>query len=727
MRLKFYPQYNQMDCGPTCLKMVTKYYKKTFSLNYLRKLCHITKEGVSLLGTSNAAKTIGFNSFVAKLTLEKLKENAILPCILHWNENHFVVLYKLKQHLFTKDWVYYIADPGHGKTKLTEEQFKKHFLGKKKQGVAMFLEPTEAFYNHKEPQTEKEVLPILQYLNPYKKELFQLFIGLLGGSFITLLFPFLTQALIDKGVYAKDLNIVYIILLAQLVLYVSSSFTQVIQNWIMLYIGSRINLTILSNFLKKLMQLPIHFFDTKLMGDFTQRIEDHERIEHFLTSQSLFTLFSLFNFSVFLFILGYYNINILLIYIILTLLAVGWIYVFLRRRKILDYEKFQRRSENQDSIFELIGGMQEIKLNNFSQYKREEWEDIQIKLFKVNSKILKLDQYQIVGFNLINNVKNILVTFVAVQQVIVGNLTLGMLLSISYIIGQMNSPINQLISFFRSLQDARISLDRLNDVQQQDNEEKIEQITFSESHKSSIEIKNLSFQYEGPNSPFVLKELNFMIPYGQTTAIVGASGSGKTTLMKLLLQFYQVQQGIILIGNENLQNFSPKSWRSYCGSVMQDGFIFSDTIERNIATGEEKIDYKKLSKAIEIANIQDFVTSLPLGLKTKIGASGVGLSGGQKQRFLIARAVYKNPDYIFFDEATSALDADNERIITNNLKDYLKGKTTVVIAHRLSTVKNADQIIVLNKGKMVEIGNHQSLTEKRGEYYHLVKNQLELG
>lgn len=716
-----------MDCGPTCLKMVAKYYKKNFSLNYLRKLCHITKEGVSLLGTSNAAKTIGFNSFVAKLTLEKLKENAILPCILHWNENHFVVLYNLKKNWVTKKWIYYIADPGHGKAQLTEEQFKKHFLGKKEKGVAMFLEPTEVFYQHEEPKTEKEVLPILQYLTPYKKELFQLFIGLLGGSFITLLFPFLTQALIDKGVYARDLHIVYIILLAQLVLYVSSSFTQVIQNWIMLYIGSRINLTIISNFLKKLMQLPIHFFDTKLMGDFTQRIEDHERIEHFLTSQSLFTLFSLFNFSVFLFILGYYNINIVLIYTVLTLFSIGWIYVFLRRRKILDYEKFQRRSENQDSIFELISGMQEIKLNNFSQYKREEWEDIQIKLFKVNAKILKLDQYQVIGFNLVNNIKNILVTFVAVQQVIVGNLTLGMLLSISYIIGQMNSPINQLISFFRSLQDARISLDRLNDVQQQDNEEKIKQITFSEQYKSSIEIKNLSFQYEGPNSPFVLKELNFMIPYGKTTAIVGASGSGKTTLMKLLLQFYEVQQGTILVENQPLQNFSPQSWRSYCGSVMQDGFIFSDTIERNIATGEEEINYKKLNKALEIANIQDFVISLPLGLKTKIGASGVGLSGGQKQRFLIARAVYKNPDYIFFDEATSALDADNERIITKNLKNYLQGKTTVVIAHRLSTVKNADQIIVLNKGKMVEIGNHQSLTEKRGEYYHLVKNQLELG
>ena len=558
--------------------------------------------------------------------------------------------------------------------------------------------------------------------------------GLLAGSLFTLIFPFLTQALIDKGVEAKSLNIVFIILLAQVFLFLGSIAIEIVRNWVMLYIGTRINITIISDFLKKILGLPIKFFDTKMMGDFNQRIQDHERIEHFLTSQSLLTLFSIINFSVFFLVLFHYDIKIVVIYAALTTIAITWSILFLKRRKILDYQRFQRRSENQESIYELINGIQEIKLNNFEDYKREEWEGIQIKLFNINLRILKLDQLQLIGFDFINQLKNILVTFIAAREVILGNITLGAMLAISYIIGQMNSPVSQLINFFRSLQDARLSLERLTEVQNQEEEEKENQIQLSEKDHftqngiaKGIKISQLNFQYEGPRSPFVLQNIDLLIPEGKTTAIVEASGSGKTTLMKLLLKFYEPIKGDIFINKHNLSDVSSANWRENCGVVMQDGYIFSDTIERNIATGDENIDGEKLQHAIKTANIEEFIDFLPLGLKTKIGAAGIGISRGQKQRILIARAVYKNPHYIFFDEATSALDAENEKVIHDNLQEFFKNKTVLIIAHRLSTVKNADQITVLKHGNIVEFGKHQELVNANGIYYNLVKNQLELG
>lgn len=645
-------------------------------------------------------------------------------------------MHGIKKNLFSQKTIYKIADPGYGLIKLTEKQFKKHWVSNDQNGVALFLEPTDKFYKKKPPSENKTSLRfIFKYLKPYKTELIQLFIGLLGGSLLTLVFPFLTQALIDKGIGNKSLNIIYIILLAQVFLFLGNSVIEIVRNWITLYIGARVNLTILSDFLKKMMRLPIRFFDTKMMGDFNQRIGDHERIEKFLTSQSLFTLFSLVNVSVFFVVLAYYDIKILAVYSLLTAIAVAWAVFFLQKRKILDYQSFQQRAENQDSIYELINGIQEIKLHNFEKYKRSTWENIQVKLFEVNQRILKLDQFQGIGFNFINHLKNILVTFIAANEVIKGNISLGALLAISYIIGQMNSPVNQIINFFRSWQDARISLDRLGEVHQQKEEETKDQIILSEKevdkksngHEAGIRIQNLNFQYEGPQSPLVLNNINLFIPKGKVTAIVGASGSGKTTLMKILLKFYNPVAGKVFINEHSLEKVSSKNWRHYCGTVMQDGYIFSDTIERNIATSDEIISEKKLWNAIETANLQDFVNELPLGLKTKVGASGNGISGGQKQRILIARAVYKNPKYLFFDEATSALDADNETVIMNKLDTFLEGKTAVIVAHRLSTVKNAHQIVVLKNGKIVEIGNHTSLVSSKGDYFHLVKNQLELG
>lgn len=729
--MNFIPQQDQMDCGPACLAMVASTYKKKYPLQYLRDNSFITREGVSLLGIGEAATRIGFEILTAKLSIEKLNEMP-LPCILHWNQNHFVVLEKIKTNKFTGKKSYKIADPGHGLIVLNEEKFGKSWLSDEDAGIALFLEPTEEFYKLEPPKEEKlNIKYIFNYLNPHKKQLIWLFVMLFLGSALTLVFPFLTQSLIDNGVSKKNLNLISLILLAQLGLFFGSITIEIIRNWLMLYIGTKISISIISDFLKKLLQLPIKFFDTKMAGDFNQRIQDNERIELFLTSQSLVTFFSMITFLVFFGVLWYYDVVILAVYLFLTIVSISWTFYWLKKRKILDYFLFQQRSQNQESILEIINGVTEMKLNQFEDFKRNEWEEIQKKLFKVNIRILRLNQFQLSGFEFLNQFKNILVTFLAASFVIKGQMTLGQLLSVSYIVGQMNSPVNQLVGFFRSFQDARLSLERLNEVQNHPTEEKnddfLKMSTIRSQFPSGIEGINLSFQYEGPKSPYVLKDIDFAIPEGKITAIVGASGSGKTTLLKLLLKFYEPTEGVLLFNSKNINDISARSLRENCGVVMQDGFIFSDTIERNIATGDEDIDEEKMKRAVKIANIDGFIKKLPLGYKTKIGASGNGISGGQKQRILIARAVYKNPHYIFFDEATSALDAENEKIIHDNLQDFFRGKTVVIIAHRLSTVKNADNIVVLKNGEIVEQGNHSELVFNKSDYFNLVRNQLELG
>ncbi len=744
--MKFLPQHDLMDCGPACLSMIANHYGKNFPLKYLRESSFISREGVSLLGISDAGKKIGFNTFSTKITVDDLVENSsLVPCILHWNQNHFVVLHKIKISFFSKKKYFYIADPAHGLIKLSEDKFKESWIAEDDKGIVLFLNPTETFYEINPPEEKKlSIKYLFNHLTPYKRKITILFLLLLAGSGLMLIFPFLTEALIDKGVNAKNLNLIFLILLAQLGVFFGTITIEIFRNWLMLYIGTNLSIDIISSFLKKMLRLPIKFFDTKTMGDFNQRIQDNDRIEEFLTSQSLTTFFSVVTFTVFFGVLFYYSYKILLVYLILTLVAVLWSLYWLRKRKILDYYRFQQRSENQESIYEMLNGVVEMKLNNFEEFKRNEWENIQKKLFKLNIRILKLNQFQLSGYEFINQLKNILVTFLAASYVVQGSMTLGMLLSISYIIGQMNSPVNQLVNFFRSLQDAKLSLERLDEVQNHPEEETsitdaegkkiiLKELTIAEDiHKlngikKGINLQNVSFQYAGPKSPHVLKNIDLLIPEGKITAVVGASGSGKTTLMKLLLRFYNPTEGTIFYNYDDILELSPKSVRENCGVVMQDGYIFSDTIERNIATGDEEIDYERLQEALHLANIEDFVLSLPLQLKTKIGAAGNGISGGQKQRILIARAAYKNPHYIFLDEATSALDAENEKIIHDNLQEFFRGKTVVIIAHRLSTVKNADQIIVLKNGEIVEQGNHKELVANQADYYELVKNQLELG
>jgi ATP-binding cassette subfamily B protein len=734
--MKFFSQHDQMDCGPACLAMITSFYGKNFPLGYLRDRCYLTREGVSLLSITEAAKSIGLKAAPKKLSLSKLiKEPDLLPCILHWNKNHFVVLKKIRKNWFTGKLRFEVADPGHGLISLSREKFENSWVAEDEKGIALLLAPTNDFYDIPVPTEEKVNLKyLIRYLLPYKRQMSWLFFLLFLGTLTTLAFPILTQILIDDGVVKKDLGIIAYILLAQLAFFAGNIVFGIFRNWISLTVGTKINIQIISEFLKKALSLPIRFFDTKMLGDFSQRIQDHERIENFLASQSILSIFSVITFSVFFGVLWYYDYRILIVYSILTAGSLIWSIYWLRKRKIFDYIKFQQRSENQQSIYEIMNGVPEMKLNQFEEYKRTEWELLQQKLFRTNVRILKNDQIQLSGFDFINQLKNIVVTFLAAAYVVQGHMTLGALLSVSYIIGQMNLPINQLIGFFRSLQDARLSLSRLIDVQNHQEEEKEDQVRLTDEGRRRVSagergifINNLSFQYEGPKSPYVLRDLNFFIPEGKVTAIVGASGSGKTTLMKILLRFYDPTGGSVFYNGKEITSLSPKSLREKCGVVLQDGFIFSDTIERNIKMGDREPGDARLKHATHLANLSGFIDELPLGYATKVGATGNGLSGGQKQRILIARAIYKDPSYLFLDEATSALDAENEKIIQHNLQRFFKGKTVLIIAHRLSTVKGADQIIVLKNGQIVEQGQHEDLVALKEEYFKLVKNQLELG
>src|SRR6201998_3243882 len=706
-----------MDCGPASLKMIAKHYGRDYSLTFLRELCNLSHSGVSLRGISEAGEKLGLRTMGVSVPFEQLADEVTLPCIAHWNQQHFVVVYKITR---TK---VYVADPGYGSVKYTHEEFKKGWLSNDtstenpeaipsgNNGIVLLIEPSPTFFEldiHDEhvEKNKKGFLFLFQYLLPFKKLLVQLFLGMLVGSLLMLLFPFLTQSVVDFGINHRDVSFIYIILAAQLMLFFSRTTVDFIRNWILLHIRSRININLVSDFLIKLMKLPISFFDTKLMGDLLQRISDHERIEHFLTSSTLNVLFSIFNLFAFSAILAVYNLKIFAVFVIGSILYTLWITFFLKRRREIDFKRFNRMKDNQDSLIQLIQGMQEIKLHNCEQEKRWGWERIQAKLYKISVSGLKLNQYQQAGSFFINEFKNIVITFLSAEAVIHGEISLGMMLSIQYIIGQLNSPIEQMIGFIQSAQDAKLSLERLAEIHDKKDEENLSEQKIGElGSNRSIYINDVSFHYPGMHHQFVLNDLNLCIPEGKTTAIVGMSGSGKTTLLKLLLNFYKPARGEVKVGSYSLDNISNKLWRSECGVVMQDGFIFSDTIAKNIALGAEKIDKALLDKAIDTANIRDFIERLPMGLNTKIGSDGQGMSAGQKQRLLIARAVYKNPHYIFFDEATNALDANNEKVIMQNLDEFFKGRTVVVVAHRLSTVKNADQIIVMDKGRVVEFGD----------------------
>lgn len=738
----FFRQLESKDCGPTCLKIVAKYYGKVISLQHIRQLSETTRGGSSLLGLSEAAEKLGFRSLGVKINLKKLKE-APLPCILHWNKNHYVVAApspsKGGELFHGRKKTILISDPAHGLISYNKEEFLKAWIGNNadentEEGIALLLEPTPLFYSREDSLPFGEGQGgafgfsfLFRYIFKYKQFLWQLVIGLLAASLLQLIFPFLTQSVVDVGIKNQDIHFVYLVLFAQLALFIGRTSIEVIRSWILLHLSTRINISLVSDFFIKLMNLPISFFDTRMTGDILQRINDHKRIERILTTSSLNVLFSMVNLVVFSFVLAYYSLQLFAIFLVGSFLYFLWIAVFLKKRKDLDYKRFSQVSQEQSKVIELINGMQEIKLHNAEKQKRWGWEFVQARLFKVSIEGLALEQYQSVGSGFINEVKNILITVLSAKLVIDGDITLGMMLAVSYIVGQLNSPIAQLINFVREVQDAKISLDRLSEIHRKEDEELHDRDYVHDIPQGDdIVLSKVSFRYIGSDH-VVLKDLDLAIPANRVTAIVGVSGSGKTTLMKLLLKFYEPDEGQINIGSHDLKNVSQKAWRQQCGAVMQEGYIFNDTIANNIAVGVDYVDKQKLAHAMDVANIKEFIETLPLSYNTKIGMEGVGLSTGQKQRLLIARAVYKNPDFLFFDEATSALDANNEKVIMEKLDTFFENKTVLVIAHRLSTVKNAHQIVVLDKGKIVEVGTHNELTKLKGDYYNLVKNQLELG
>lgn len=729
--MKNFPNYIQADykdCGPTCLKIISKHYGKTMNIQQLRDISETTREGSNLLFLSDAAESIGFRTLGLKLNSEKLNE-VPLPCILHWNQNHYVVLYKIKNN------AYYISDPAFGLIEYNLKDFLKFWIGNNAdkqtpEGVALIIEATPKFFQSDIDKEDNKGLGfglLSKYIIRYKSFLLQLSIGLLASSLLQLIFPFLTQSIVDIGIQNQNIHFIYLILFAQLFLFAGRTGLELIRSWILLHLSTRINISLISDFFIKLMNLPISFFDVRMTGDIMQRINDHRRIERLLTTSSLNVLFSITNMIIMGGVLAYFNLQIFFVFFIGSVFYFGWITLFLKRRETLDYKRFSEVSQEQSKVMELINGMQEIKLHNAEKQKRWGWEYVQARLFRVSIKGLILEQTQSIGSSVINELKNIFIIFLSAKLVIDGSITLGMMLAISSIVGSLNGPIAQIIEFVRELQDAKISLARLSEIH--DKEDEIQQQTNQTDevpYNSNIEIKKLSYRYLGSDTP-VLNDLSLIIPANKVTAIVGVSGSGKTTLMKILLKFYEPEKGEISIGNLQLHNISQKAWRSNIGAVMQEGFIFNDTIANNIAIGVDKIDKNRLAYAADVANIKDYITSLPLSYNTKIGAEGTGMSTGQKQRLLIARAVYKDPEILFFDEATSALDANNEKEIMQKLDLFFTNKTVVVIAHRLSTVMNADQIVVLDKGKIIEIGSHSALVEQKGNYFELVRNQLQLG
>lgn len=741
--IKPFPHYTQldsMDCGPSSLRMIAKYYGRSYSLQNLRERCFITRQGVSMLGISDGAESIGFRTQGVRISYEQLVADLPLPAILHWNQNHFVVLYKIKKKrksLFSKDaddYTFYVSDPAKEKYTLDSKSFQSAWISTKEKGkesgTALVLSPKPEFYDYldDEQKQNKDLAHYVRYLFPYKSQITQLVVGMLLGSVFALIFPFLTQAMVDQGIGNNNLGFITLVLISQLILAITQMGVGFIRSWITLHMNTRISITLISDFLAKLMKLPIRFFDAKNIGDIMQRIGDHGRIQSFMTGSTLTTLYSFVNFFIFAIILGYYNQPILGVFLLGNTLYTLWIVSFMRYRRKLDHRRFAQSSANQSNLVHLITGMQEIKLNNCEKQQRWKWEAIQVKLFKISIQGTALGQVQQVGSIFFNQTTSLIISFLSAKAVVDGEITLGMMMAISYILGQLSGPIGQVIGFAQSLQDAKISLERLNEIHNKEDEEETIGAKLSYIPEDrSIHIQDVFFSYDGADRDYVLENLNLTIPENKVTAIVGASGSGKTTIIKLLLGFYPPIKGDVKIDSTSLNDINPHLWREHVGTVMQDGFIFSDTIANNIAIGEEVIDKERLRRAVEVANIKEFIESLPLKYNSKIGMEGNGMSQGQKQRLLIARAVYKNPDFLFFDEATNALDANNERIILDNLNEFYKGKTVVIVAHRLSTVQNADNIIVLEKGKVIEQGTHKELTAIKGAYYTLVKNQLELG
>lgn len=720
----FFRQSDAMDCGPSCLRMIAAYYGKSFALSHLRDLCVINRQGVTFAGLQDAAVHLGFKVLPAALSFPVLRDKVTLPCLLHWEMQHYVVLYRMTKRKI------YIADPALGKVAYKVGEFlqKWHGGGNESTGRALLLEPTPAFFAQAAvADPPVKLSSLLQYLYPHKKLLVRVALGLAAASLFTLVTPFLTQAVVDKGIPQKSIPVLGLLALAQCALFAGRLVMDFVRARLLFRLGTGISILILSAFLSKLMRLPLPFFDTRHIGDNIQRMMDHQKIEDFLTGAVINAVFAGISILVFGTVICYYSLPVFALFLAGSALGIFWMLSLMSRRKMIDHRRFRQTAENQSVLIETISAMQEIKLTGSELYKQAQWRLLQEKSYDLKLQSLKIDQRMQAGSQAFNEIKNILITYLAATQVISGNMTLGMMLAVTYIVGQLNGPVLQLAEFIRISQNARFSLQRIHEVHhEREEDEGLADVPLPDSQQD-IWVRDLSFQYGARHSPFVLREISMKIPSGKVTAIVGMSGSGKTTLLKLLLKFYKATSGSICIGQQDISAVNARDWRAQCGAVMQEGFIFSDTIAGNIAVGRKEPDMQRIHDAARTANIHDFIMDLPFAYETLIGKDGHGLSEGQAQRILLARLIYRDPAYIFLDEATNSLDANNERAIMENLSEFFRGRTVVVVAHRLSTVKQADQIIVLDKGRVLECGDHAQLVKKRSAYYHLIQNQLELG
>ena len=727
-KLKFTPQFDQMDCGPACIRMIASYWGKTWPLPLLRHYAGLSREGVSMAGIKRAFDKIGMDSAAYRLTIDQLVEVCPMPAILYWEQNHFVVLNGIHhRHAPSGKRLFRIANPACGQSWMTEDDLAHHWLSGDV-GIALVAAPDDDHFSHTTPPPHKQSLLKFarRYVSPFRGSMSVLALCMAIGLALTSVTPFVTQALVDKGIAHRDLGLIGMLLLAQIAIFVGNFSQSVVSNWVALAMGTRININLLSSYLQKLLRLPMHFFDTKSVGDYNQRINDHARLQSFVTQGALQTLFSLITVPVLAIVIGYYSLKILGVYLLFTAFSLFWMAYFMERRKVMDYEQFRLNAKNQNKLFEMMSGITEIKLASYEKEETRQWQEVQEQLYRMNRRVLRLNQWQSAGFSLIGQLRNVLLTFWIASEVVHDQLTLGMMMSISAIMGQLDAPLSSLISFVQQLQDARISLERSEEVHLSADEDKGRTDVLAQGTPLSFKVNNLSFAYPGNANRKALEHVSLDIPAGKMTAIVGESGSGKTTLMKLLLSFYSPSEGHILLSGKDLQSFTAQSVRQRSGIVMQDGFIFSDSLGQNICLGEP-FDVERMEEALQAARLSDWVKSLPLGLRTKVGTEGNAVSGGERQRIMIARAIYKRPSCLFFDEATSSLDAENERLITENIDRLFAHTTRIVIAHRLSTVCQADQIVVLHQGHVVEVGTHQALIDRKGFYYELVKNQLELG